>query len=62
MYIYPLRGLLHTSRSEEIPLRDMLSLGALGMGPGWPGKVLPQSPPPSSLTMDPLSAHVHNFC
>ena len=44
----PSRGLC---RSEGIALRDMLSLGALGMGPGWPGKILPpspsSSPPPS---------------
>ena len=32
-------------RSEGIPLRDMLSLGALGMGPGWPGKIIPSSSP-----------------
>ena len=36
---------IYTHRSEGTPLRDMLSLGALGMGPGWPGKILPSSPP-----------------
>ena len=37
-------------RSEGIPLRDMLSLGALGMGPGWTGKIIPP-PSPSSPTL-----------
>ena len=41
----------------------MLSLGALGMGPGWPGKILPPSPSSSpSPTLDPLSAHFLDFC
>ena len=39
------------SRSEGIPLRDMLSLGALGMGPGWPGKILPSPPSSPSPTL-----------
>ena len=29
----------------------MLSLGALGMGPGWPGKILPSPPSPPSPTL-----------
>ena len=32
-----------------MPLRDMLSLSALGIGPGWLGKILPPSPPSSPL-------------
>ena len=36
-------------RSEGFPLRDMLSLGALRMGPGWAGEIRsPPPPPPSS--------------
>ena len=35
-------------RSEGLPLRDMLSLGAWRMGLGCSGKILPSSSPPSS--------------
>jgi hypothetical protein len=38
------------NRSEGLPLRDMLSLGAWRMGLGCSGEILPSSPssPPSS--------------
>ena len=48
--IYPLTPIPYGGpygRSEGIPLRDMLSLGALGMGTGWTGKILPPPPSPS---------------
>ena len=33
---------------RDLPLRDMISLGAWRMGLGCPGKTLPSSPPPPS--------------
>ena len=37
-------------RSEGLPSRDMLSLGAWRMGLGCSGKILPPPPPPSPST------------
>ena len=54
----PRYRLLHTSLGlvgvRDLPLRDMISLGAWRMGLGCPGKILP-SPPPSSPPPSPPS-------
>ena len=39
---------------RDLPLRDMISLGAWRMGLGCSGKILPSSPPPSPPPPSPI--------